>query len=235
MFTVTIHFYPINECKKEYDTTSSEILAAFGAKFPQILKKELMVEMKRLQADIKTHLADVGKGKASNDTEANETGVDEDGEEALPKAAGNDNDSEIGDGDATAEKRARQSKQQTTYESDDDDDDGEPPKEYNDEALEAEYENGSSDEDEEMEVDSLSKRKTQGLGDQVNVVREMFMGNLKTATSFSFNESQAKFELEVMTLFFHRSETVRSVLKHLHSLDLTFPSCFSSGSLKGRA
>ena len=188
MFTVTIYFYRMSECEEEYDVTASEILASFGTKFPLVLKKELMLEMKKLQADIRTQLADVGKGKAaSDDLGANENG-DDDTEDAPPKATGgDDNGSEVGDGDATAEKRAKQSKQQATYESDDEsDEDDELPKG-----------NSSSDDDDEMEGRDISRRKSRNLADQLNSVREMFMGNLKSATSFSFNESQAKFELEV--------------------------------------
>lgn len=193
MFTVTIHLYPLSECKEEYDVTAPEILAAFGAKFPLMLKKELMVEMKKLQTDIRTQLVNVGKGKAA-DASGGKDNNDDAGDE-VPQVADDNEGSEIGDGDAAAEKRAKQSKQQATYESDDEDDG--PLGEIDDAAIEAEFESNSSDDDDSMEGDNLSRKKPQSLAVQVNVVREMFMGNLKSATSFTFNETQANFGLEV--------------------------------------
>lgn len=195
MFTVSIHFYPMSECEEEYDVTASEILAAFGTEFPLVLKKNLILEMKRLQADIRTQMADVGKGKGSDESGRDENGDDDDADPS-PKVNGADDDaSEIGDGDATAEKRAKQSKQQVSYESGDEDEDEGPPKAFNDEDLEAEY-NTDSDSDDEM-MDESSGQGPDNLANQTNTVREMFIGNLKSATSFSFAETQAKFELEV--------------------------------------
>ena len=90
MFTVSIHFYPMSECEEEYDVTASEILAAFGTEFPLVLKKNLILEMKRLQADIRTQMADVGKGKGSDESGRDENGDDDDAE--VNGEAGSDNE-----------------------------------------------------------------------------------------------------------------------------------------------
>ncbi len=44
--------------------TPTEILGVFAARFPLALKKEIAMELKKLQADLKSHLSDLGKGRA---------------------------------------------------------------------------------------------------------------------------------------------------------------------------
>ena len=89
-FTVHIAFFPKDEYKAEYGVDPSEILDVFAAKFPITLKKEMQLEMKKLDADLKSQIADLGKGKASKTRGAGAGEEDEDGEAGLvPDFGGN--------------------------------------------------------------------------------------------------------------------------------------------------
>ncbi|KAH8118620.1 beta and beta-prime subunits of DNA dependent RNA-polymerase [Phellopilus nigrolimitatus] len=194
-FTILVSFYPRDEYEKEYDVKPSEILSSFSTRFPQILKKEVQLELKKLQADLKSHLADVGHGRAEAQTG---DGGDEDDEAIATTSAAHDSVSEVGDGDADDEKRARQSKQQTTYDSDDDDEGNSPRGEYDDTALEAEFAESAEDEDvNAMDEDDLSPDNGgEDLEAQTVEVRKNFLANLKSATTFKFSDSGVRFELE---------------------------------------
>ncbi|KAI5119511.1 hypothetical protein M0805_002447 [Coniferiporia weirii] len=188
-FSVSVSFYPRKEYQEEYDVEPTEILSAFNTRFPLLLKKEIMLELKKLQADIKSHLADVGRGKA-------ETQAENDDEEEGAAAVVNDNVSEVGDGDADDEKRARQTKQIATYDSDDESD-SVPQGEYDDAAFDAEFADGALDEN----ADAVSKDdSSSSTGDapeaQMTEVRSNFFKNLKSATAFTFSDSGVRFDLE---------------------------------------
>ncbi|TFY66559.1 hypothetical protein EVG20_g4537, partial [Dentipellis fragilis] len=63
-FTINLTFFPEEEYKAEYSVETEEVLAAFSTRFPMLLKKEIQVEMKKLDADLKGQIAEIGKGKA---------------------------------------------------------------------------------------------------------------------------------------------------------------------------
>lgn len=184
-FKVSISFYPKDEYREEYDVEALEILSAFNTKFPQILKREIQIELKKLQADIKA-LSDVGKGSTINN---NTDGDDDANFESLPT----DNASEAGDGDADEEKRARQSKQQATYESDSESDISEG--EFDNAAIEAEFAKDASDID-EIDDDTSMTDLSEELEARLVEVRKNFISNMKVATNFSFSEDGVSFELE---------------------------------------
>lgn len=135
-FVVTIRFFPAKQYEEEYNTTPINVLESLGLPFGLILKKEIQVELKKLNADIKGQFANVGKGRKAPQNEAGGDGAEsendegEDGEasggkdEARTKAASRDDVSEVGEGDADEEKRIRQTRQQS-YESDSEDDEAE--------------------------------------------------------------------------------------------------------------
>ncbi|EJD01575.1 beta and beta-prime subunits of DNA dependent RNA-polymerase [Fomitiporia mediterranea MF3/22] len=192
-FSVAISFYPKDEYREEYDLEPLEILPAFGVAFPQILRREIQLELKKLKADLRTHLSEVGRGRTEP-----QVGANPEGDEANANAtAVNDDSSEIGDGDADAEKRARQTKQQATYESDEEEDS--PSGEFDDAALEAEF-NESADspdsDDDAMDVDDLTEVDGQSIKDKISEVRNTFFLNLKSASSFKFSDSGVSFDLE---------------------------------------
>lgn len=189
-FVVTISFYPKKEYQEEYDVEPHEILASFATRFPGLLRKEIQIELKKLQSDLKSQLTDVGKGRAEAQTRGEDVGADDDGE--LPVA---DDVSEVGDGDAEDEKRARQSKQLATYESDDGDDaDADVPGEYDDTAIEAEF---AEEQEEGDEMDSDVSVLDDSLEVEIEKVRILFLEIVKLSTSFTFTENEVCFDLEV--------------------------------------
>ncbi|KAF8631529.1 hypothetical protein AX15_002287 [Amanita polypyramis BW_CC] len=189
-FTIEIKFFPREEYETEYDIDPSDILAAFAVKFPLTLKKEIQNEIRKLDADLKNQISDLGKGKRVRTRDADD-GTDEADEEPAPRRKNADDDSDAEEGNADDEKRARQRKEQATYESDEE---SVPDEEaYDDAAIEAAYADKSDQEP--VQEESQSKR-SQRLGHQINMVSDHFHRNLHHATSFSFNESRCVFKLE---------------------------------------
>lgn len=190
-FIIDIAFFPREEYEAEYDVDPSEILAAFGVKFPLILKKEILADMRKLDADMRRQITELGKGKAAKDqsTRGGEQGDDE-GDAAAEKEK--DDASEVGDGDAEDEKHSRQRKEQTSYESDENED--ENVEAHDDATLQAAFEN--NDEDNEDEDDS-QKKFSPDFEDQAEAVADLFMSHLNHATSFEFTESGCTIQLQV--------------------------------------
>lgn len=204
-FTIDLAFFPASEYTTEYDVTPKDILAVFGAMFPLILRKEIVAEMKKLDEDLKNQMAELGKGKNPSGDEA-PGGGDDDGEvndSAEPKGrSGKDDDeaSEVGDGDASGEKRRRQAKQVATYESDDDEDENVASEdEFGDAGVEAAYadKGDSDDEDEDGEKNSKKSKVPGSLKAAVAKVEQEFLQHFPQATSFKFTEAGSTIELEV--------------------------------------
>ncbi|KAG5648886.1 hypothetical protein DXG03_000235 [Asterophora parasitica] len=189
-FTIDIKFFPKEEYVAEYDTDPSEILAAFATRFPLMLKKEIQAEMKKLDADLRSQIAELGKGKkASSRRGDDEEDGEEDGEPTSKRKRDGDEESEVGDGDADDEKRQRQKKEQATYESDESD-----LEEFDDDALEAEFASDVGSDDEAREV-KKKKGRNSFQGD-VKRVRDLFIQHLNMATLFEFTEGKCTFQLE---------------------------------------
>ena len=195
-FTVNITFYPKHEYQEEHDLQQAEILAAFGVKFPLTLKKEMVNEMKKLDADLKSQMAQLGQGKKvrSKEGEADEEGDDNE----ILRKKNNDEESEAGDGDADEVKHSEQKKQQATYDSDDEDD-GEEDKPDEDAAL------GAADASNDHHLDGdeaiLKKPKSTSFKSLVDRVSGLFQRHLQNAIAFDFDESQCTFKLEVSLVF----------------------------------
>ncbi|KAF7352593.1 DNA-directed RNA polymerase subunit [Mycena venus] len=191
-FTIDLSFYPKKEYLSEYDIDPVEILVSFATKFPLTLKKEMQAEMKKLDADLKSQIKELGQGKKTKAKVGEVEGDDDDGDEPKSKSRkkNDDEESEAGDGDADDEKRARQKKQQATY-SDDEDDEDDEDQALNDADIEAAY---ASDTD----APKVPKKKLQSLSmaKRVSAVGETFTKNLQHATSFSFDESKCTFQLQ---------------------------------------
>ncbi|KIJ70148.1 hypothetical protein HYDPIDRAFT_78326 [Hydnomerulius pinastri MD-312] len=190
-FAIDLAFYPEEEYIEEYDVQAAEILSVFGTRFPMTLKREIQAEMKKLDADLKSQIAQLGKGKASKEPVAGETDADaEGGEESGGKEA--DEGSEHGDGDADDAKRARQKKEQSSYESDE-----ESEQEFDDAAIEAAY--ASEGDDPEADGADSAKKKSgraSSLRDQVQITADLFVDNFHQASSFRFSESACSFKLD---------------------------------------
>lgn len=196
-FSIDLAFYPRQDYQAEYDVEPSEILSAFGTKFPLILKKEIQNELKKLDQDIKSQLTEIGKGKAIRQRagEAEDQSGENDGEEGGRKGRDDDEASEVGDGDATSAKRQRQTKEQATYDDDDEDDEDEPMGQYDDDAIEAAY--ASADEDSDEEDVAMADGSADDLSDQVEAIEQSFMSNFSYTKAFSFRESGCTIDLQV--------------------------------------
>ncbi|EIN10866.1 beta and beta-prime subunits of DNA dependent RNA-polymerase [Punctularia strigosozonata HHB-11173 SS5] len=198
-FNIRLAFFPREEYEREYHVSPPEILAAFGARFALILKKEILTEMKRLDADLKGLMAALGKGKAVKDT----TGADAaDNDDDVDEGArggnrGEDERSEIGDGDAEDAKHERQRKEQSSYESDGGDDDLDDDVDYGAKGIAEAYANV----DKEMEAEELTDAQpvvlqAKKLVNQSSAVQDEFKRTLKFAKSLKFDDSGCSLELE---------------------------------------
>ena len=193
-FTVEITFYPKHEYQEEHDLQPKEILAAFGVKFPLTLKKEIVNEIKRLDADLKSQMAQLGQGKRVRSKE----GEDEDEDNETPRKKDADEESVAGVGDADEEQDSKQKKQQATYDSDDEDD-GEEDKPDDDDVPEAA--DVSDDDGRVGDEASLKKLKSASFKSLVDRVSGFFQRHLQQAIAFDFDESQCTFKLEVSLSF----------------------------------
>jgi hypothetical protein len=194
-FTVNITFYPKHEYQEEHDLQPAEILAAFGFKFPLTLKKEIVNEIKKLDADLKSQMAQLGQGKKVRSKEGD---GDEDEDNETSRKKDTDEESEAGVGDADEEKDSKQKKQQATYDGDDEDD-GEEDKPNDDDALEAA--DASDDDGLVGDEASLKKLKSTPFKSLVDRVSGFFQRSLQQAIAFDFDESQCTFKLEVSLSF----------------------------------
>lgn len=188
-FTIEISFFPREEYRSEYDVDSPEILSSFGIRFPNILKKEILLEMKKLDADLKGQITALGKGKAVRDNGADTEEVDDGDGDAGPSRA-DDDASEVGDGDADEVKQANKKKEMTTYESDDDDD-------LDDEAIEAKF---ASDDMGDAEDDGGNQQK-EPKKNSTTEIQSLFMENCSFARSFKFDSKGCKIKLSVSFLY----------------------------------
>lgn len=189
-FSVDLSFYPEEEYVEEHDVSAAEILTVFGARFPSTLKREIQLEMKKLDADLRSQIAQLGKGKASKERVVGETDADADGGEESAERAG-DAESEQGDADAEDTKRARQRKEQASYESDE-----ENEEEFDDAAIEAVYASEGEDNADGKEAGDKPPGPAT-LREQVKVIANMFVDSFHQASNFKFSESACSFRLEV--------------------------------------
>jgi DNA-directed RNA polymerase I subunit RPA1 len=199
-FTIDIAFYPEQEYRAEFDVSPSELVQAFGTRFPLILKREFHLVIRRLATDLRNQVADLGKGNTIPQGEVSASGAAGDAEEEVEADAGepaprrdDDEESEVGDGDASTEKRQRQKQQQASYESDEGEEiegDVEPP-EADPETASASDGEGAANEEPEM------KHRKKGFKQAVGIVEQAFLENFPNATAFNFSASRCTIELEV--------------------------------------
>jgi hypothetical protein len=203
-YTIQIDFYPQQEYRAEFDTSPTELLEAFGTRFPLTLKREIQFEMKRLAAHLRSQIDELGKGKAIPQGEEGAPvaagGADEDDGADVGEPASrrdDDDESDVGDGDASREKHQRQKQQQVSYESDEDED-----VEGDIELPEADPETASTLDAEGATIDQRDKKpgKTIELQDHVGRVEQSFLHNFPQATNFDFDASRCTIELEVSSL-----------------------------------
>ncbi|KAJ7590794.1 hypothetical protein C8J56DRAFT_858082 [Mycena floridula] len=183
-FTVRMTFFPQEEYESEYAADPWQILSCFATRFPLILKKEIASEMKKLDVDLKTQMAELGKGKRKDSKDAAPDADGDDEVDADPKQKrGGDEESEAGDGDADDEKRSRQRKEQASY-SDDEDEEDEEEKSVADDA-----------EQELVDETPPTPKKSKSFAKHVTRTSEMFQANLESCIEFDLDASGCVFKL----------------------------------------
>lgn len=194
-YQVTLHLYPLDEYSTEYQVKRNAVHNVLGTRLSYVLQKELGAELKRLEIDMKTQRAEIGKGRAPRDLQDFNEG--EEGEEG--DAAPRDDRSEVGDGDAEDEKHERQTKEQTSYSDDESDEDEEDDENSN--LIDDEAEEDSDEEDEGGGKKSKKKKKKDDDDDEkLRNPRDVFLSVLPAAVDFNFKNAQCNFILEVCLL-----------------------------------
>jgi hypothetical protein len=192
IFTVQIKFFPWTECQEAHHVNLPAIVNGI-TRLAAILKRDIAMEYRRLVADLKGQVANIGKGKAVNERSVNEE--DPEGNEREDQEG-----SEAGDGDADEEKRKNQGQEQTTYdeeEGDDAEEDEEMDPIPSHEAIEA----GTDDEDEEpqSEDDLMDLDASQWKVQKEEVEAEFALSLPLVPDSLTLDETDGlKFELEVI-------------------------------------
>lgn len=107
VYEIRLQLYPAEEYCREYSINVSTVCRSIGKAFVPMLERMITRELKTLQSDLKSQLAEIGKGKSSSKRKGQGAdGGSEDGEEDVP--ARRVDEADIEDGDAYDEKRARQ-------------------------------------------------------------------------------------------------------------------------------
>jgi len=181
-YQISINLYPTEEYTKEYQVKRNAVHNVLGSRLSYVLQKELASELKRLEIDMKTQKAEIGRGRMPR--EQDDTDEVEGEDEAVPR----DDRSEVGDGDAEDAKHSRQAEEQVSYS----DDESEEEEEDNVHAA-----NVNLIDDEAEESDEEEKRvEKEALKETLKTPRDFFLGVLPAAVDFAFKDTQCKFTLE---------------------------------------
>jgi hypothetical protein len=198
-YTIRMTLFPEEEYRSEHDVTPAEILFALGKILPVYLDKDIKVEFKKLGADLKDLMKEVGKGRKAPAGEEGATGGDGEDDEAggdkRTSRRREEERSDLGDGDAEDEKRAKQGRQQATYESDDE---GEVANEDYDEnqAIEDAYaEDAEMSSDEEEEKDVVDTEND--LQEFVDRARQDFFEKFLQASDFEWKDNACTITINV--------------------------------------
>jgi len=218
-YTVNIIFFPREEYEAEYNVKPPEILAAFATNFPLALTRETRWELKNLDADLNSQIADLGKGKTTKARGGDGDGDDGEGEsQPATKEIAEGEPSDTGDWDAEDWKQAKRKRQQASYESDDEDE--------SDDADEYASEGEDTVRD-DIEDKAAGKPfgRTGNLQKKAKLVERHFISNMPQATSFKFTEAACTFEIKVrqLTMTDKNGEII-----FFSSSEMTCPSCCSS-------
>lgn len=194
IFTIHLKLFPHDECMETHHISPSQLSTSL-MRLALNLKRDIALEFKKLEADLKGQVAAIGKGSSAREPqEMNE-------EDEIIEVAGRDDASEIGDGDADAEKRLQRGVEQTTYD-EEGDEEGEPNNQHDDENVhESHSPDPGIDSDEvtnEDEIAIKSQAKDSGKRSIGKEIRLAFANALPLVpSSFSFDEhSGLEFQLE---------------------------------------
>ncbi|OAV98230.1 hypothetical protein PTTG_00291 [Puccinia triticina 1-1 BBBD Race 1] len=156
VYEIRLELYPAEEYCREYSINVPAVFKSIAKVFVPTLERMITRELKTLQSDLKTQLAEIGKGKASSARKGQGSGADgsEDGEEDVP--ARRVDEADIEDGDAYDEKRARQ-RGEVDYDKDGAESDSDEDSEVmDDDKLRKMTGAGKTDEDQDSDEDTSS-------------------------------------------------------------------------------
>ncbi|KAN0064843.1 hypothetical protein ACQY0O_001900 [Thecaphora frezii] len=128
-YSLRLNFYPLTECKDEYNMTLDQLFTGIEKTFIAMLEREITKELARMKRDRQAQAAAIGKAHSISDAEDLGEGGKGSGSDAKSRSQNADMDdsddddagSDAGDGDADEAKRSRRRKGQVSYEEDDED------------------------------------------------------------------------------------------------------------------
>ncbi|KAG0254618.1 hypothetical protein DFQ27_006746 [Actinomortierella ambigua] len=124
VYAIRLNLFREDEYKEEYGVDAKAVERVIEEQFVKKLETAILRDLRRLTRKTKGEDGEIGKPSKAKDTAASNGGDDdneEDAAEVSRRDAGGD-ESDDGDGDATASKMAKRSKQQASYDAPDSDD-----------------------------------------------------------------------------------------------------------------
>lgn len=161
-YTVRLNFFPMDECKHEYNADLNHILEGLSATFFPILENEIVKELRKVARDRARQMASIGRGQRFNDS-SNPQGDRDDNEETAGAESEGGSRSKRAKSNAQGKghKAAANPNLASQGESDDDDsmsedgdNDAEEAKRKAKTKAQSSYEDGSEEEDEDDEDDA---------------------------------------------------------------------------------
>ena len=68
-YTIQLNFFPISECKEEYNVDVADILRGMEMTFAPILEEEILADLRRMDRDRKLQLESIGHGQKFSDAQ----------------------------------------------------------------------------------------------------------------------------------------------------------------------
>ncbi|EST05564.1 RNA polymerase, alpha subunit [Kalmanozyma brasiliensis GHG001] len=220
-YTVRLNFYPADECKEEYNCSTSHILRGLQETFAPNLENSINNEMRKQKREHALQAAAIGKGQTfSDNAPAGEN--DDEAERATGAvgrrqvgARGNDADSDddedassdVGDGDADDAKRKQKSAAAASYEEGDDEDMDAIPSTTED--IEAAFSNGNKkkstapmnlDSGSDSDSDSDDGSINEEWAEQTSALERALQENSKYINAFRFDDVKARWAEFDLTL-----------------------------------
>mgnify|MGYP001762306731 FL=1 len=193
-YTVRLQFYPADEVREEYNTSTEHVLRGLEATFVPLVEREIVRELKRFHRDAARQIQAIGRGETYNEQAA--AGDEEAPSQPQQRRGGDDSDDDEGalsdagdDDDATTAKRRANAGSKVSYDEGDAD---ERPTE--DDIAEAFDDEAAEDADEDDATVADSDARVADLG-------EKFTSESKFVTGFRFDTlhgAWAEFDLQLL-------------------------------------
>ncbi|EPQ30412.1 uncharacterized protein PFL1_01938 [Pseudozyma flocculosa PF-1] len=163
-YTLRLNFYPLAECREEYNMTLEQLFSGLEKTFIATLEREITKELARMKRDRQAQAAAIGKAHSASSNHDDDTAGPSAGRAAAAASSSSSGadaksrsqnadmddsdddgaDSDGGDGDADDAKRSSRRKGKVSYDDDDDDDAQRVPD--TDEGIEAAFRDDDDDE-----------------------------------------------------------------------------------------